>query len=106
MLLVLNGVLIWRLRRAVPNNRTLTADEAVKDGGSQPDLPRDQHVTEPGSYMELRPRPLEGQTRVPPEYTSLQGAHKNCEYYNVGFNKGKGESKPEEIYDEIGNAQI
>ena len=103
--LVLNGVLIWRLTRAVPNRRAATADEAVKDGGNQPDLPRDQHVTEPGSYMELRPRPSEGQIRAPPEYTSLQGAHKDPEYYNVGFNKGKSGNEHEEIYDEVGNAQ-
>ena len=88
VLLVLNGVLIWRLRRAVPSNRT-PAGKAVNDGIGQPDLPRDQRVSEPCSYMELRPRTSGGQSRAPPEYTSPQGANSDLEYYNVGFNGNK-----------------
>jgi len=59
-------------------------------------------MSEPSSYMELRPRPLEGQSPGPPEYKSLQGKDENTEYYNVGFNEGK--DGQEEIYLEIGNA--
>ncbi|KAL9950719.1 hypothetical protein ACROYT_G043265 [Oculina patagonica] len=163
LLLVVIGVLTWRLRRAVPNNRTTTADKAITDDIGQPDLPLDQRVSEPVSYMELRPRPSEGQSRAPPEYASLQeanknpgyynvgftkranrnehdsprdqqvsepgaymevhprpsaeqsrapaeyknlqGTKKNPEYYNVGLNKGNSRKKPEEIYEEVGNAQ-
>ena len=89
MLLVVIGVLIRQLRRAVPFNRATTADGAIKDGGDQPDLPRDQHVSESGFYMELSPRPSEGQSRAPSEYTSPQGANSDPEYYNVGFNGNK-----------------
>ena len=88
VLLVVIGVLIWRLRRASPDNRATTTD---KVNTSQPDSLRDQPVSEPGSYMELHPRPLEGQTRAPPENKSLQGRNKNSEYYNVGCkNQGSG----------------
>ena len=88
VLLVIIGVLIWRLRRASPTKRATTADKVITDNVGQPDSPRDQHVSEPGSYMELHPRPSEGQSRAPPEYNSLQGRDKNTEYYNVGFSKG------------------
>ena len=163
VLLVVIGVLIWRVRRALPNNRTTTADKAITENVGPPDSPRDQHVSEPGSYMELHPRSSEGQSHAPPEYKSLQGRNKNPEYcnvgfskrgsgrklgsqhdqlvsepaaymelqprpsegqshalpeykslqdtnknpvyYNVGFNQGNKRDKQEEIYDEIGNAQ-
>ncbi|XP_078353642.1 uncharacterized protein LOC144638288 [Oculina patagonica] len=85
--LVVNGVLIWRLRRAVPDNRATTSDKAITDDIGQPDLPLDQRESEPVSYMELRPRPSKGQSRAPPEYASLQEADKDPGYYNVGFTK-------------------
>lgn len=100
--LVVNGVLIRRLRRALPENRATTADKSIADNGCQSVSPRDQHMSEPSSYMELRPRPLEGQSPGPPEYKSLQGKDEDTEYYNVGFNEGK--DGQEEIYLEIGNA--
>jgi len=87
VLLVVIGVLIWRLRRASPINRATTADKVITDNVGQPDSPRDQHVSEPGLYMEVHLRPSEGQSRAPPEYESLQGRDKNAEYYNVGFSK-------------------
>ena len=101
--LVLNGVLIWRLRRAVPNNRE-TVDKAIKDGGGQHDLPRDQHVSEPGSYMELHPR-SQGQSRAPSEYQTLQGRHVTSGYYNVAFKERNRGNQNEEVYAEIGNEQ-
>ena len=91
VVLVVNGVLIWRLRRASPDNRATTTDK-VNTG--QPDSPRDQPVSEPGSYMELYPRLSEEQSRAPPEYQSLQDIDKNTEYYNVGLSKqGRGRKR-------------
>ena len=88
VLLVIIVVLIWRLRRASPIKRATAADKVITDNVGQPDSPRDQHVSELGSYMELHPRPSEGQSRAHPEYNSLQGKNKNTEYYNVGFSRG------------------
>ena len=51
--------------------------------------------------MELRPRPSEGESRVPPEYQSLQGSQVASAYYNVGFEKGNKGKQNEEIYEEI-----
>ena len=70
---------------------------AIKDNVGKPDSPRDEHVSEPGSYMEVNPRPSEGQSRAPPEYESLHGRDKNTDYYNVGFSKrgiGRERSSP------------
>lgn len=102
VLLVLIGVLIWRLRRAQAISRTATAKKAFVLDTVQSVLPLEQHVLEPGSYMELSPRPSDGQTRVPPEYQSLQGGHANAGYYNV-VPKEENETGPnvEEIYEEI-----
>ena len=102
VLLVIIGVLVWRLRRALPNNRATTADKSITDNLGQSVSPRGQDMSEPGSYMELSPRPLEGQSPEPPEYKSLHGEDKSNEYYNVSFNEGKNEQ--EEIYHEIVNA--
>ena len=85
--LVLNGLLIWRVRRASPNNGAMTAGKPITDSVGKHDSPRDQHVSEPGSCMELHSRPSEGQSRATPEYKSLQRRDKNTEYYNVGFSK-------------------
>ena len=100
-LLVLIGVLIWRLRRAQASNRPATAKKATSRDTVQSVFPPDQHASEPGSYMELRPRPSEGQTRVPPEYQSSQGSHLNAGYYNVVPEEGNKRGSNEEIYDDI-----
>ena len=84
----------------MPKNRATTADKSIK---SQSVSPRDQQTPEPCSYMELNPRPLEGQLSGPSVYQSLQGKDKNDNFYNVGFNDGK--DVQEEIYHEIENAQ-
>ncbi|KAJ7358805.1 Cell adhesion molecule [Desmophyllum pertusum] len=105
VLVVVIGVLIWRLRRTVANNRTTTSGKAFTDDVGQPDSPRDQHVSEPGSYMELHPRPLQEQLPTAPHYQALQGKNEAPEYYNVGFNKENKEKEDTEIYDEIGNAR-
>jgi len=87
VLLVIIGVFIWRLRRASPINRTTTTEKVIADSVGQPDSPLDQPVSETGLYMDLHPRPLDGQSRAPPEYKSPQGRGKNTEYYNVGFSE-------------------
>ena len=100
-LLVLIGVLIWRLRRAQASNRPATAKKATSRDTVQSVFPLEQHASELGSYMELRPRPSQGQTRVPPEYQSLQGSHVNAGYYNVVPEEGNKRGSNEEIYDDI-----
>ena len=101
LLLVLIGVLIWRLRRAQASNRPATTKKATIRDTVQSVFPLEQHASEPASYMELRPRPSEGQTRVPPEYQSLQGSHVNAGYYNVVPEGGNKRGSNEEIYEEI-----
>ena len=101
LLLLLIGVLIWRLRRAQASNRSATAKKATIGDTVQSVFPLEQHASEPGSYMELRPRPSEGQTRVSPEYQSLQGSHVNTGYYNVVPEEGNKRGSNEEIYEEI-----
>lgn len=101
VLLVLIGVLIWRLKRAQVSNRTATAKEATIINTVQSVFPLEQHVSESGSYMELRPRPSDGQTRLPPEYQSLQGSYMNAGYYNVVPEEGNKRGSNEEIYEEI-----
>ena len=101
LLLVLIGVLIWRLRRAQASNRPATAKKATIRDTVQSVFPLEQHASEPASYMELHPRPSEGQTRVPPEYQSLQGSHVNAGYYNVVPEGGNKRGSNEEIYEEI-----
>ena len=101
LLLLLIGVLTWRLRRAQASNRLATAKKATIRDTVQSVFPLEQHASEPGSYMELRPRPSEGQTRVSPEYQSLQGSHVNTGYYNVVPVEGNKRGSNEEIYEEI-----
>ncbi|XP_022800122.1 protein sidekick-1-like [Stylophora pistillata] len=101
MLLVLIGVLIWWLRRAQANSRRATAEKAIVLDTVQSVVPLEKHVSEPGSYMELRPRPSDGQTRVPPEYQSLRGGHANAGYYNVDPKTENKKGPNEEIYEEI-----
>jgi len=102
VLLVVILVLIWRLRRAVPNNRTTTA--SIVDRVDQSDPPRDQYVSEPDSYMELRSRPPEGKLCAPLEYTGLQCIDSNAEYYNAGIDENDKRDRQEDIYYEIRNA--
>ncbi|CAH3163876.1 unnamed protein product, partial [Pocillopora meandrina] len=101
VLLFFIGVLIWRLKRAQASNRPATAKKSTGRDTVQSVFPLEQHASEPGSYMELRPRPSQGQTRVPPEYQSLQGSHVNAGYYNVVPKEGNKRGSNEEIYEEI-----
>ena len=101
LLLVLIGVLIWRLRRAQASNRPATPQKPTIRDTVQSVFPLEQHASEPGSYMELRRRPSEGQIRVFPEYQSLQGSHMNAGYYNVVPEEGNKRGSNEEIYEEI-----
>ena len=68
------------------------------------DSARDHPLSEPGVYMELHPRLLEGESRAPLEYQTLQGEKTEPGYYNVGF-KGGEKAQNEEVYEEIGSAQ-
>ena len=96
VLLTVIGVFVWRLRRTVPNNKASTADKDVTDNVGQARSSRAQHVSEPGVYMELDPRPSEGQSRAPSEYQTLQGRHMTSECYNVGFKEGNRNKEDEE----------
>jgi len=105
VLLVVIGVLIWRIRRAEPNNKTTTVNKVISDDIGQPKSPRAQHVSEPGVYMELgHTRPTDGQSRA--EYQTLVGRHVTSGYYNVGLKKGSKKKEDEEAYDEVGNSQV
>ncbi|KAL9950691.1 hypothetical protein ACROYT_G043230 [Oculina patagonica] len=106
VLLVVIGVLIWRLRRAVPHNRTTTTDKIITDDIGKPDLPRDQHMSVPDSYMELHPRPSESQSFSPPDFKSAHDTNKNPGYYNLGLNKGNDGNDNEETYEEIMNDYV
>ena len=88
----------------MPNNKTSTADKNITDDFGQARSSRAQHVSEPGVYMELDPRPSEGQSRAP-EYQTLQGSHMTSGYYNVGFKRGNRKKEDEESYDNVANYQ-
>ncbi|XP_022777754.1 uncharacterized protein LOC111319203 [Stylophora pistillata] len=86
--LVLNGTLIWRLRQAESNKRT-----SIVDSGTPQVHPGVFQVSEPGVYMELQPRPSDGQSREPPEYQSLQDRRVTSDYYNMEFLEGRSNDK-------------
>ena len=73
-----------------------TETNCITDNVGQARSSRAQHVSEPGVYMELHPRPSEGQSRAPAEYQTLQGSHMTSGYYNVGFKKGNRKKDDEE----------
>ena len=95
-LLVVIGVLVWRLRRAAPTNEASTADK---------DINVPQHVSDTDEYMELQPRPFHGQSRARTEYHTLQGRHMTSGYCSVGFKEGNRKKESEEAYDNIENYQ-
>ena len=97
-LLVVIGVLVWRLRRAAPNNKASTADKDITDNVRQ-------HVSDPDEYMELQPRPFQGQSCARTEYHTLQGRHMTSGYCSVGFKEGNRKKENEEAYDNIDNYQ-
>ena len=102
-MLIVIGVLIWQRRRAVSNRTILTKDYGGVDLPCD-QQPRDQHVSEPGTYMELHPRPSDGQGHVPTEYQPLQDNHGTPEYYNVELQKERKGKPNEEVYEEVGNS--
>ena len=103
VLLVLTGLLVWRLARTVRNNKVSTADKDMNDNVNQARSSRAQHVSEPGVYMELHPRPSEGQSHAPSEYQTLQGRELTSRCCNVGFKEGNGKKEDEEVYDNVEN---
>jgi len=99
---VVIAFLIWRQKRAP--GKTNTPDNCTTSEVERHRSPSDYHISEPGVYMELHPRPLEGQSREPPEYQALQGKNTTPGYYNVGFNT-ENKAQVEEVYENIENAQ-
>lgn len=100
---VVIAFLIWRQKRAMPG-KTNTSDNCTTSEGERHRSPSDYHISEPGVYMELHPRPLEGQSRGPSEYQALQGKNTTPSYYNVSSNRGN-KAQVEEAYENIGYAQ-
>lgn len=82
--LVVNGILIWRLRRAELIKRTTIVDSSTSQVSPGP-----RQVSEPGVYMELQPRPSDGQSREPTEYQSLEDRRVTPDYYNMAFLEGR-----------------
>ena len=103
LLLIILGLLLWRLKRASANKSNSSIKYAA-DKSKQHEIPPDQPMSDPGTYMELQSRPSELQSRSLPEYQTLQDRKETTGYYNVGFNKGN-MARDEEVYDEIGSAQ-
>ena len=98
-MLIVIGLLLWRLRRALPRKAN-TSDKYSGDKSGRHDTSRNEHVSEPGPYLELKSRTLEGQSRAAPEYQELQSKKEIPGYYNLG------ETTPnEEVYEQIGAAQ-
>jgi len=100
--LIVIAFFLWRQRRAMPDktdrlNKCSTAAD-------RNDSARDHRVSDPGVYMELHPRPSEGESRAPLEYQTLQVKNTVPGYYNVGF-KRRDKAQNEEVYDEIRSAQ-
>jgi len=99
--LIVNAFFLWRQRRAMPDktdrpNKCATA--ADRD-----DSARDHHVSEPGVYMELHPKPSEGESCAPLEYQTLQGKNTVPGYCNVGYKRGdkaQNEEVTQTIYSE------
>ena len=101
--MIVIGLLLWRLRRAL-TRKANTSDKYTCGKSGRHDNSRDEHVSEPGPYMELKPRSLEQQSRAAPEYQELQSKKETPGYYNLGINRGK-TTQDEEVYDQIGAAQ-
>ena len=98
-MLIVIGFLLWRLRKVLPR-KSNTSDKYSGNKSGRHDSSRNEHVSEPGPYMELKPRTLEGQSHAVPEYQELQGKKETPGYYNLG------ETTPnEEVYEQIGAAQ-
>ena len=90
----------------MPNNRATTVDEAIKeDIIGKPDLQRDQHVSEPASYIELHARPSEEQSPPPDEYQALEDRTETPGYYNAVFEKGSCKNEDDDVYAEIASGQ-
>ena len=102
-MLIVIGLLLWRLRRA-STRKANTSDKYSGDKSGRHDTSRNKHVSEPGPYMELKPRTLEGQSHTVPEYQELQSKKETPVYYNLGVIR---EKRPgdEEVYEQIATAQ-
>lgn len=101
--LIMNSVLIWQRRRAVPNERIQNQEKVDCEGvKSSPDQQStNQHASDPSTYMELKPRPSNRQCQVSLEYQSLQERPENPLYYNVAFQEENGGKQNEEVHEEV-----
>lgn len=99
LFLVVIGSLIWRLRRAASDHNPKHTSKHTSDAVESP---RDQKVTEPGSYMELKHKLSDGLPSLPPipsEYQSLQEKSTTSVYENVAYDKAQQDG--EEVYVDI-----
>ena len=101
-LLVVIGLLLWRQRRAF-TRKANTSDKCTCDKSGRHNTSRDEQVSEPGLYIELKPRTLEGQSRAAPEYQELQSKKETPGYYNLGVIRGQ-TSTDEQVYEQVGTA--
>ena len=103
LLLIVIGLLLWRLRRVL-TRKANTSDNYICDKGERHDTSRDEHFSEPGPYTELKPRTLDGQSRAAPEYQELQSKKETPGYYNLGVNRRR-RSADEQVYEQMGTAE-
>ena len=102
LLLIVIGLLLWRQRKPF-TRKANTSDKYTCEKSGRHDTSRDEQVSEPGPYMELKPRTLEGQSRVAPEYQELQSKKETPGYYNLGVIRGQ-TSADEQVYEQVGTA--
>ena len=90
--------------RKVSPRKANTSDKYSGNKSGRHNTSRNEHVFEPGPYMELKPRTLEGQPHAAPEYQELQSKKETPGYYNLGIIREK-RSRDEEVYEQIRTAQ-
>ena len=98
LLLIIIGLLIWRLRRAAPDTSpTPTSQHA----SGAVESPRDQKVSQPGTYMDLKAKLSDALPPIPSEYQAPSEKSTASVYENVACDKVQEE---EEVYVDIGNS--
>ena len=94
VLLIVVGLLMWRLTRALANKREKTPEGGSSYEVEHPETPRDQHVSQGDGYLE----PLK---MMPPAISHYQSLHKNgtsAKYENVVINRGTDNGEEDELY--------
>lgn len=98
LLLIIIGLLIWRLRRAASDTKPTPTSQ---HGSGAVESPRDQKVTEPGTYMELKNKLSDA---LPPIPSENQAPSEKCTAASVYENVACDKVQEEEVYVEIGNS--